>query len=107
MPRPRIPAGEVGAVQITGAITITAAADTWLIHVAGRAEAGSLAYSTLESEETTVRLTLKPACGGLTHDQLTVGHADRIIQGIFQGGSLSKARSGAGRARIDLRLGRA
>lgn len=145
MPRPRIPAGEVGAVQITkladgryrargrmrddagelrqlratadteegalaelrrlaaqltsngegaltGASTIAAAADAWLIHVTGRADAGSLAYSTVESYETTVRLILKPACGGIALDQLTVGRADRIIQGIFQIGSLSKAR---------------
>lgn len=145
MPRPRIPAGEVGAVQITkladgryrargrmrgdagvlrqlratadtkegalaelrqvaaqftsngegaltGASTIAAAADAWLLHVTGRADAGSLAYSTLESYETTVRLILKPACGGIALDQLTVGRADRIIRGIFQTGSLSEAR---------------
>lgn len=39
-----------------------------------------------------MRLVLKPACGGIALDQLTVGRADRIIQSIFQGGSLSKAR---------------
>ena len=144
MSRPRIPAGEVGAVQITkladgryrargrmrddagelhqprasadteagalaelrqaaaqltsngegaltGASTIAVAADAWLAHVTGRAEAGGRP-PTPESYETTVRLILKPACGGIALDQLTVGRADRIIQGIFQGGSLSKAR---------------
>lgn len=62
------------------------------MHVTGRADAGSLAYSTLESYEATVRLILKPSCGGIALDHLTVGRADRIIQGIFRGGSLSKAR---------------
>ena len=145
MPRPRIQAGEIGAVQITklaggrfrararmrddagelrrlkvtaetedaaraelqrlagqltsggsgalaGSSTIAEAADAWLVQANTRADAGSLAHSTLESYESAVRLLLKPVCGAITLNQLTVGRCDRIIQGIMRDGSLSKAR---------------
>lgn len=81
-----------GAGALTGSSTIAEAADAWLIQATSRAEAGSLAHSTLESYESTVRLVLKPACGAITLDQLTVGRCDRIIQGIIRDGSLSKGR---------------
>lgn len=81
-----------GAGALTGSSTIAEAADAWLIQANARADAGSLAHSTLESYESAVRLVLKPACGAVTLDQLTVGRCDRIIQSIMREGSLSKAR---------------
>jgi integrase len=86
----RLTSGGSGA--LTGSNTIAEAADAWLVQATGRADAGSLAHSTLESYEAAVRLVLKPACGAITLDQLTVGRCDRIIQSIMREGSLSKAR---------------
>lgn len=81
-----------GAGSLTGSSTLADAADAWLVQATARADAGSLAHSTLESYESAVRLILKPMCGAVTLDQLTVGRCDRIIQGIMREGSLSKAR---------------
>ena len=81
-----------GAGALTGSSTISEAADAWLVQANARADAGSLAHSTLESYESAVRLVLKPVCGAVTLDQLTVGRCDRIIQSIMREGSLSKAR---------------
>lgn len=81
-----------GAGALTGSSTLAEAADAWLVQANARADAGSLAHSTLESYESAVRLVLKPVCGAVTLDQLTVGRCDRIIQGIMREGSLSKAR---------------
>ena len=81
-----------GAGALTGLSTIAEAADAWLVQANARADAGSLAHSTLESYESAVRLVLKPVCGAVTLDQLTVGRCDRIIQSIMREGSLSKAQ---------------
>jgi hypothetical protein len=77
-----------GAGALTGSSTIAEAADAWLVHANVRADAGDLAHSTLESYESAVRLIVKPACGAVTLDQLTVGRCDRIDQA-----SCARARS--------------
>ncbi|WP_341998806.1 site-specific integrase [Microbacterium sp. LWH7-1.2] len=81
-----------GAGALTGSSTLAEAADAWLVHANGRADSGSLAHSTLESYESAVRLILKPVCGAVTLDQLTVGRCDRIVQSIMRDGSVSRAR---------------
>jgi hypothetical protein len=65
-----------GAGALTGSSTIAEAADAWLVQADGRADAGALAHSTLESYESAVRLVLKPVCGAVTLDQLTVGRCE-------------------------------
>jgi len=93
-----------GAGMLSGSSTIAEAADAWLVHANGRADAGSLAHSTLESCESAVRLILKPMCGAVTLDQLTVGRCDRIIQSIMREGLTLEGAQSPGRARTGLRL---
>ena len=80
--------------------TIAEAVELWLWQILTRAKAGSLAYSTYESYETTARVIIVPRCGGVRLDQLTVGRCDRILQRILEEETISKAR----RARAVLSL---
>lgn len=77
---------------LTPASTIAEAGDAWLRHVRTRAAVGSLAYSTYDAYESTLRLVLLPRCGAIALDSLTVGRCDRIIQGLLMDETLSKAR---------------
>lgn len=89
-----------GAGGLSPASTIAAVVEAWLAQILTRAHAGSLAFSTYESYETTARLVILPRCGGVRLDQLTVGRCDRILQKILEEDTLSKAR----RARAVLSL---
>jgi hypothetical protein len=80
--------------------TISETAAAWLPTIRQRAENGLLSWSTYENYEQTVRRLLVPRCGGVTLEALTVGRADRIIQGILAERGLSAAR----RARAVLSL---
>lgn len=72
--------------------TIAEAGEAWLSHVKTRAETGSLTYSTYDSYESTLRLTLVPKYGAITLSSLTVGRCDRMIQALLSEKSLSQAR---------------
>lgn len=77
---------------VTGASTIAEAAAAWLPTVRLRAETGMLSWATYDGYEITVRLTLLPACGGVTLDALTVGRCDRILQHLLAERGVSAAR---------------
>jgi hypothetical protein len=62
-----------------------------LSQILRRAKAGSLAYSTYESYETTARVVVVPRCGGARVDGLTVGRCDRILQRVLEEETISKA----------------
>jgi len=81
-----------GSGALSPSNTIADAVELWLSHFLTRAKAGSLAYSTYESYETTARVILVPRCGGVRLDQLTVGRRDRILPGILEEETVSKAR---------------
>ena len=81
-----------GLSDLSASNTIAEAGEAWLRHVKTRAATGSLAYSTYDSYESTLRLILVPRCGAIALGSLTVGRCDRIIQGLLVDGSLSKAR---------------
>lgn len=83
--------GKTGAL-LTPATTIAEAANVWLKTQELRAQTGTLSYSTYETYEVTVRLTLKPRCGGIALEDLTVGRCDRIIQAILHDITPSAAR---------------
>ncbi len=89
-----------GSGALSPSSSIAEAVELWLSQVLTRAKAGSLAYSTYESYETTARVILVPRCGGVRLDQLTVGRCDRILQRILEEETVSKAR----RARAVLSL---
>ncbi|HEY5222482.1 MAG TPA: site-specific integrase [Microbacteriaceae bacterium] len=72
--------------------TVAEAAASWLPRVRVRAENGMLSWSTYENYEHTVRLTLVPACGGVTLGALTVGRCDRILQNLLVERGISAAR---------------
>lgn len=55
-----------GAGALTGSSRLAEAADAWLVQANARADAGSLAHSTLESYESAVWLILNPMCGAVT-----------------------------------------
>ncbi|GAA1817940.1 site-specific integrase [Agromyces neolithicus] len=92
--------GTGGGGALSPSSTIAIAVDLWLEQIRTRAKAGSLAFSTYESYETTARVIIIPRCGGVRLDQLTVGRCDRIIQRILDEETISKAR----RARAVLSL---
>ena len=91
--------GKFGAV-LKPTDTIAHAADIWLAGIELRAKTGTLAYSTYEHYEVTVRLTVKPWCGGIALEDFTVGRCNRIVQAILQEVTPSAAR----RARAVLSL---
>ncbi|MFP5289552.1 MAG: hypothetical protein ACLGH5_00965 [Actinomycetes bacterium] len=72
-----------GAGGLSPSSTIAEAGAAWLRHVKTRAATGSLAYSTYDSYESTLRLILVPCCGAIALNALTVGRCDRIIQGLL------------------------
>ncbi|GAA4191228.1 site-specific integrase [Microbacterium oryzae] len=84
--------GTGGVAGLSPSSTIADAVPLWLAQVEARANAGSLTFSTYESYETTARMILIPACGGVRFDQLTVGRCDRILQRILEEQTVSKAR---------------
>lgn len=92
--------GTGGSGALSPSSTIAEAVALWLSQILTRAKAGSLAYSTYESYETTVRVIILPRYGGIRLDRLTVGRCDRILQRILEEETLSKAR----RARAVLSL---
>jgi integrase len=81
-----------GAGGLSRSSTIGDAVERWLSQILIRAKAGSLAYSTYESYETTARVIIVPRCGGVRLDHLTVGRCDRILQRILEEETVSKAR---------------
>ena len=78
--------------RLTGDSTIAEAAAVWLPTVRVRAQTGTMSWSTYENYEHAVRLTLLPACGGVTLDTLTVGRCDRILQHLLAERGVSAAR---------------
>jgi integrase len=89
-----------GSGALSPSSTIAEAVELWLSQILTRAKAGSLAYSTYESYETTARVIIVPRCGGVRLDRLTVGRCDRVLQRILEEETISKAR----RARAVLSL---
>lgn len=84
--------GIAGSTGLTATSTIEEACKAWIESIQLRAATGSLSYSTFESYESTVRLTIIPRCGGIVLGSLTTGRCDRIIQSILFEQSLSSAR---------------
>lgn len=54
-----------GSGALSPSNTIAVAVELWLSQILTRTKAGSLAYSTYESYETTARVTILPRCGGV------------------------------------------
>lgn len=89
-----------GASTLKPESTIADACAAWLPTVHARAMAGGLSFSTYESYETTVRLTILPACGGVELRHFTAGRCDRVLQRL----SVELSNSAARRARSVLSL---
>ena len=73
-----------GSGALSPSNTIAEAVELWLSQILTRAKAGSLAYSTYESYETTARVILVPRCGGVRLDQLTVGRWTASCSGSWK-----------------------
>ena len=89
-----------GASTLRPESTLADACAAWLPTVHARASAGGLSFSTYESYETTVRLTILPACGGVELRHFTAGRCDRVLQRL----SVELSPSAARRARSVLSL---
>ena len=81
-----------GSRTLSPSSTVADAVELWLSQVLSRAKAGSLAYSTSESSDTTARVIIVPRCGGVRLKHLTVGRCDRVLQRVLDVGTISKAR---------------